>query len=220
MIDPNVSADTVSSRVRAHAFTSALGAALLLYVGYQFIVPSQDSRFALGGRITVLALRVGGVGFAVATAVALLGRPTALLLDAVCSVGVGVSLCLGAALMMSDQGSGLLYIIFGALFIGAGLRSGREWRQTRVALRQSIPSESRFVAPPMTATVGAQLRQRAAISTASGQAGSAYDSSDAAPPPLGEASIRRPRVPDVPTAVPEGFLASFAPKDDADDRSK
>lgn len=123
--------DTVARRVRAEFWPCAISAVLLSYFGFAvFEFQPVTDLFRIGDAIFNYALRIGGVGMALAAAAALTGFSLALLFNAVLSVAIGAALTVGGGFMIAGGGMALnqiLYLIFGAMFVSGGLRNGRDY---------------------------------------------------------------------------------------------
>lgn len=126
----------IAALVRRNAVSAAIGAACLIYFGfYVSAVPNVTSLFSFGDALFVYTLRIGGVAMISIALGCLTGRIVFLLLDALASVPIGSGLIVSAVLMMAGGGgfsiNFLLYVVFGGMFISAGLRNGRfyaEWK--------------------------------------------------------------------------------------------
>ncbi len=127
----NPSRYDASPRVRQNAGSAAFAAACLLFFGFfWFVLPTVTNLFSLGDAICNYTLRFGGIAMAVAAVWSWTGRPKALLFDAITSVPIGLLLIASAVLMMLGGGFGLnqlLYILFGGMFIAAGVRNWRDY---------------------------------------------------------------------------------------------
>ncbi len=135
----------VAARVRQNTVSAGIAAALLLYFSYgggRFNVPDGDDAVAIGGAILIHTLKLGGFAMLAAAIWSASGSRHALIFDGLCSMIVGVLFIVSGAMMMIGGGGGVLYIIFGVMFIVAGKRNASEW----AALAPAQPTPDR--APP------------------------------------------------------------------------
>ncbi len=121
--------ELATDRTRGNAFSAGIAALCLLYFGYFGIAkPVGTDLFSFGNLIFYYCLRIGGVAMGMIAAASLLGAPVVLICDAVVSVLLGGLFIASAGMMLADGGGGLnpfLMIVFGFMFISAGLRNGR-----------------------------------------------------------------------------------------------
>ncbi len=218
------------SAVRASAWGPGLAALLLLYFAYaggRFQVPEGTGAFEIGGRIVVHTLEIGAWLMVLVTLCLVIGRVWALLFDAVASILVGSALCVAAALIMFGGGGGFqsgLYGVFGLMFVLSGVRTGREWSRLRWFV-EVAPGESNAPTPETPAptdSLPSQLRK--SMARVEGDDRTEAGSVATAPPPAESVAEIEPAAPKPPpgatddVASPEGFLASFAPEDDREER--
>lgn len=148
-------ASLAAARVRKNVLNAAIAAALMLYFAYSgggYIMPEGDDAIAVGGAIFIRTLKLGGFAMLAASLGSLTGVRHALLFDGVCSMIIGLLFCASGVLMMIGGGGGVLYIVFGVMFLVAGARNASEWaalapppRDGRIpptAYRSSLPPAS------------------------------------------------------------------------------
>ncbi len=115
--------------VRRNAGTAAIAAVLMLYFGFaQLAEPGGTDLFSRCNLVFYHALRVGGVAMTIIAVWSWFGYPSALMVDSVVSVVIGVVFMLTGAGMLVDGGASLqsvLIVIFGGMFLSAGIRSRR-----------------------------------------------------------------------------------------------
>lgn len=180
----------LAASIRSQAVWALIAAITLLYFGFTFKPADEDST-AL--QILIWTLKCGGVAMVLSALLLATGTTVALLADGVFSMLIGLGLGLAAALWLSETRSlelrVILEFVFGYLFFTSGLRSFRAF--------------TRLGAPPDTEDAG--------TARPASQPGPASQSRPAHPP--AEAfGTKSPA--DVQTPAPEGYLASFADKDD------
>jgi len=120
----------VTAQVRQNALSAAIAAGLMLYFAFSgggYALNEGNTLFDIGGRIFVHTIQIGGFVMAAAALWSATGMIVALLFDAIASIIIGLLFCVSAAMMMLDGGVGALYIVFGVMFIIAGVRNGRQW---------------------------------------------------------------------------------------------
>lgn len=139
--------------IRRNAGTAGLAAALLLFFGFYYLArPSGSDLFSIVALVFYYTLRLGGIAMAVVALWSLSGRATALFVDAIVSVAIGVLLILtGLGLLTGgDLVQPVLNVVIGGMFISAGWRSGQEYfalgratfhAPTSVAQEASLASE-------------------------------------------------------------------------------
>ncbi|MGD2110700.1 MAG: hypothetical protein PVI86_15080 [Phycisphaerae bacterium] len=119
------------ARVRQNAGSAAIAAVLMIYFGFYVLAgPSGGGLFGLAGLLFYHTLRIGGVVMALVAVWSLAGHRVVLLVDGVASSTIGALLMLSAVGMVVGGGAafdGLLYVVFGVMFISAGIRSGRHY---------------------------------------------------------------------------------------------
>ncbi len=126
-----------AARVRQNAGSAAIAAALMIYFGFfRLLEPSGSDLFQRAGWIFYHTLRIGGIVMGLVGDWSLLGHRPVLLVDAVASVVIGVLLILTGAAMGIDGGDLLqtvFMIVFGIMFISAGVRNARTYADLRAA---------------------------------------------------------------------------------------
>ncbi len=173
----SVSFDVVS-HVRRNAGSAGLAAALMLFFGFSHLArPVGNDLFAVSAMLFYHTLRIGGIVMAVIAAWSLLGRPLVLVVDAVASVAIGICFALSGVGLLAGGGEALqsiLNVVFGCMFIGAGVRNWREYRLFSLTVDRvtSVPGTGRDTVPKRRATeapssppgpsLARQLRQRLA----------------------------------------------------------
>lgn len=147
------------------------------------------------------------------------GQAIALLVDAIVSIGIGVLFGITGLMMLLDQGGAqaFLNVIFGVLFVSAGVRNGREYSSfaacgaersptSHAADRAPLPSTEAESEPP-SSSLASQLRERARSTPHPADRSARSDNDVAAtalpPPPPQNLVAQKP-------ASSNGFLASFA----------
>jgi hypothetical protein len=179
----------IESRIRQNAGPAALAAALLIYFGFFYLgTPLGKDILALSWLVLLYTLRVGGILMAVVALWSWFGHRTALAVDCVASLGIGVALVLTGIGILAGAGNGLqvvLNCLFGAMFISAGVRNGREYMllsgagregpadarsdRTSPALETPPPSEPRRTDPGAAeVSLASRLRTRMADQEAGG----------------------------------------------------
>jgi len=125
--------DGIAGRVRRNAGPAGVAAACLLLFG--FGTGSADQRvtdlFTLGDAVFNYTLRIGGVLMGGAAIWSLTGRVAALLVDALVSAAVGALLVFSGSAMIAGGGgitvNYVLYLVFGGMFLSAGVHSWRDY---------------------------------------------------------------------------------------------
>ena len=208
---------TIRQRVRATAVWAGIGAALLLYFGYTYIFFSSDEPAArIGTVILQNTLQLGGWALVVATVGLAVGMRQALIYDAVVTALIGLCFVTGGVLwLVAGVGfQGLLYVVFGVVFVSAGRNSWREyaWVSAAAAVPSVAGGESAVWTPeeaappsPPTGSLAGRLMERTR--------GAAE-----APPPSESPSAPEAPEPAAPAPPddeppPEGYLARFAERD-------
>ena len=156
--------------------------------------------FSLGDAVFNYTIRVGGILMALVAVGSYMGRPLALLADAVVSIAIGVLLGFsGVAMMIGGGGlalNQLFYVLVGSMFTVAGVRYGHDYfhitaTHTPHTGRDDLASDQR------------NARSPAAVPS--------EEKSPARPPGVIEAPLPDDGQQESdPTSVPEGFLASFS----------
>ena len=130
-LNHNTGSLNVASRVRGNAGSAGLAAALLIFFGFFYVAkPTGSDLFARSALAFVYALRVGGIAMAGLAVWSLLGHRLVLIVDALVSVTIGVVFGLSGVGMLIGGGDVLqvvLNVVFGGMFISAGLRNGRAY---------------------------------------------------------------------------------------------
>ena len=126
-----------AARVRQNAGSAAIAAALMIYFGFfRLLEPSGSDLFQRAGWVFYHTLRIGGIVMGLVGAWSLLGHRPVLLVDAAASIIIGALLILTGAAMGIDGGDLLqtvFMIVFGIMFISAGVRSARTYADLRAA---------------------------------------------------------------------------------------
>lgn len=125
--------ETVALRVRRNTGSAALAAVCLIYFGFfrGFSPPPVADLFSFGDALFNYTLRIGGVLMGLVALGSLTGVSIVLMLDAVVSVAIGLGLMLsGLSMMVGGQFTFnyMLYLLFGAMFLSAGVRNGHDFR--------------------------------------------------------------------------------------------
>jgi len=150
-----MTASQITSRVRQNTGSAAVAAICLIVFGFFdfFSIPKVTDLFTLGDAAFNYTLRIGGVLMAVIAVWSFSGRVTALLADAMVSAAIGCLLIFsGVAMIIGGGGFSLnygLYVLFGAMFISAGLRNWRDFSLLKST--QSTPAREGpigFGSPP------------------------------------------------------------------------
>jgi hypothetical protein len=121
------------AEIRRAAFWPFIAAVLLLYFGFSggdWVITSTSTTYKVGAYCVIYAMKAGGVALALVTLILLLGLPLGLALDAVAAVLIGAAFLIGGGLMgLRGDMQGLLYVVFGIVFIAAGRNSFGEYRR-------------------------------------------------------------------------------------------
>lgn len=212
-----------TSRVRRNAASAGFAALCLIYFGFfMWVMPTITDLASFGNAFNQYTMRIGGVGMGIIALASLSGQLWILMADAALSVIIGLGL-IGSSLMMI-VGSGsmdlnlLLYIVFGIMFVSAGVRNGHAF----VALRpHCISTKESVQTPPSSPREGSMaelLRKRQPMPA---PAPEAVRETRTAPKPRQEAAPK-PNPPPTKTGPSttredspppsDGYLASFANK--------
>jgi len=225
----------VAARVRQNAGSAFIAALCLNYFGYfHFAIPAVINTFTLGDAIFNYTLRIGGVIMAATLVASLTGKRWVLAIDGVASIAIGVALGLSALIMMLGGGLGinqLIYVFASGMFISAGLRNARDYRDLRPTLLSDESNEFQNVlfeparaqqpvqqavhqSPSKAATKTPPPERRNLLLTRSlkGSAGAVPEQDlgmkpKTSPVPATEVPNAAPSPP-----PPDGYLASFAKK--------
>ena len=124
---------TISAqRVRQNAGQAGFTAICLLFFGFgYFSPPTATGLFSTGDALFNYTLRGGGLVMACVALACLVGKPAALMVDAVVSVVIGGLLAVSAAMMIFGGGltlSQAFYLVIAGTFISAGVRNGRSFQ--------------------------------------------------------------------------------------------
>ncbi len=127
-----MSDDPRSEFARGNAIYAAIGAALLLYYGFGvgLVGTSGSAVYNVSVDVCTLAMKSGGVAMACIAAACMAGIAKALLFDAVVAIGIGVvfALCGATWLLTTGDWEGLLFLVFGAMFISSGRQCWNAYR--------------------------------------------------------------------------------------------
>lgn len=225
----------LSAYVRANAGSAALGAACLIFFGYFWglLRPTGSDTFAIGNLIFYYTLRIGGPLLGIVALLSWAGVVLSLVMDAAVSVIVGLALAASGVLMLAGGGWGpqsILTLVFAFFFVRAGWHNGRGYLSLsrRTASRPdgfSSPGQE-FPSQP-SARLAERLRdarksRSAPLSDArsvSHLSSAANDpvlcSDDASSPPVNDVEDSTRPSPSA-TESPQGYLASFAPRYEAE----
>lgn len=123
----------VRSIIRQTATGTAIGAALMLYFGYAHLArPMGTDVFGYASLVLFHALRIGGL-ISVGIAIWLwVGHRTALLVDAVVALVLGMTFLLSGIAMVLNGGDvfqSAIIAICGGTFVSSGIRTGRTYRR-------------------------------------------------------------------------------------------
>jgi hypothetical protein len=120
---------SISAHVRPNVVPAAIVAVLMCAYGFGRLArPETDSLFGWCNLVLYYTLRIGGIGFGLVAIWSLIGQLPALVVDAVLSIACGVIFMLTALGRWVDGGDVLnsaLFVVFGWMFIGVGLRNWR-----------------------------------------------------------------------------------------------
>lgn len=128
-----MSFDSRSRFARGNAAYAAIAAALLLYYGFGLPMKgiSDSAMYNLSVDVATWTMKIGGIGMALVVLGSLIGRPEALLADAVLSGLIGLSFVLtGVVRFVWGNTQGLLFLIFGLMFVSAARTCWRVYRGT------------------------------------------------------------------------------------------
>lgn len=124
-----VEPQAIAARTRAAALHTAIGAAILLYLGYSYSEPSREDLAGWSLWILFQTLRIGGIVSATAAILLMTGWRHALLIDGIIACAVGVILIVTALGWMSGglNIQAIVSVIGGMMFASSGWRSAREY---------------------------------------------------------------------------------------------
>ena len=118
------------AQVRGQALWAGIAACIMLYFGLSAVFSDN-----LSGDLLRYTLVYGGICMAVSTLLLLSGQRFALLFDGMVAMAVGGALVLSGLLWLgylrTIDLTGILGLIFGYLFFTSGLRSYKDYVQTR-----------------------------------------------------------------------------------------
>ena len=121
--------ERIRSAVRQNAVSAAIAAACMLYFGFRaFAEPTGASLFERSNWILFHTLRIGGIAMALVAIGSWLGYRPVLMVDAVVSTVVGLLFIVSGGGMLIDGGAAIqnaLVILFGLMFVSAGVRTAR-----------------------------------------------------------------------------------------------
>ncbi len=125
--------DSVQERVRKAAPATLIGAVLMLYFGFVHLArPDGVDVFHRAALVLYYTLRIGGIALGVTTLLLYVGRPVALVIDAVLAIPAGAIIAICGLLMLLDNGEALnsvILIFCGGSFVSSGFHNAREyWR--------------------------------------------------------------------------------------------
>lgn len=165
--------ESIAARVRSNAWSAGIAAVLLCYFGFAvFQFQPVTNAFTAGDAVFNYTLRIGGIAMVLVTLMSLAGWLPTLIVDAVASFSIGLALILGGVLMGIGGGFGvnqILYMVFGATFVSAGLRNGRDYFAMLEGLRPGaldspLPRAECLQAPsrstPSEDSLASRLRNR------------------------------------------------------------
>jgi hypothetical protein len=218
--------------VRQNAGSAGIAALLMLYFGFSALAaPTGTGLFERSNWLLYNTVRIGGVAMAVIAAWSLLGNPLVLAVDAVVSTAVGLSLIVSGGGMLIGGGDAFqnaMLILFGMMFVGAGVRNGRLFAHLSARERRASNADARLpvddeapvapvdtLQPSLAARLAERSRQKADTS--------AQTPAEPESPPTPLSSSERPAAPgddanpgQQTEPEPErGFLASFGRQDNA-----
>ncbi|MHC4092241.1 MAG: hypothetical protein ACYSVY_18545 [Planctomycetota bacterium] len=196
----------IKQRVRSVALWAGIAAVLMLYFGYRTAFFSSSESERIAALILEYTLKVGGWGMAVSAAWLLTGMPRALLADAVASVAIGVCFVAGGLLYLFPSMSlvGILYPVFGIMFIGSGRNNWREY----AALAPSTATEQTDRYDPQFEQRYAQAQETQPEGSLAGRLmqrtrDREHPAEESSPPPAPAATESAPFSPPLPSPVPQ-----------------
>ncbi len=198
--DHDMTASSIASRVRQNTVSAAIAAICLIVFGFFdfFSIPKVTDLFTLGDAAFNYTLRIGGVLMAVIAVWSFSGRVTALLADAMVSVAIGCLLIFsGVAMIVGGGGVSLnygLYVLFGAMFISAGLRNWRDFSLLKASQSPAARDDPISFGPPPTPFVEDELPVPPSSSLAGRLRERMADRNGAKPGPLSEAPASTPPI--------------------------
>ena len=218
----------VQSRVRSYAGSAAIAAVLMLYFGFAYLQePTGTDLFSRSQGGFYHTLRIGGIAMAVLALWFWTGHSAALVLDVLISAIIGAIFAMTGLGMGMDGGGmlqSLLIIIFGWMFISAGVHHWKTYKQMKAS---SETRDSLLLSTPVT---GVQLDQgKTPVTTADQSPAGRFTERIENEPAVAATRAQNvepsdayhkkteddtnPVEPSSTESSPEGFLASFADKE-------
>lgn len=226
--------EQIDSRLGFNAGEAGFAALLLLLFGWLQFDPSDTATglFKVGDRLTIYGMRFGGLAMASVAIASKFKYVWSLLADAFISIGIGLALAFGGFALISGGGGWginyILYMVFGVMFVSAGLRNGRDYfilskyvlKEPIARPAERVPARSVDDDPDMV-SLAERLRKRVSDSTVILPAiGADPEPKQTKQPPQVEPNMSNeparhaPPASPQPAPAPDGFLASFAKKKD------
>ena len=129
--DNNTTPHEVTAGIRRNTWSAAVAAILLIYFGFFYLAaPSGNDLFSMSALVFYHTIRIGGIAMGVVAVWSWLGHRLALAVDGIVSVGIGVLLIVTGLGMLGGGGDAfqtVLYVLFGGMFISAGVRNWRHY---------------------------------------------------------------------------------------------
>jgi len=217
----------VAARVRANFVPAVIAAVLLILFGFLYLAkPTGTDLYSRSAQVFYHTLRIGGVAMALIAMWSLTGRRHALLADAVASLVIGLLFILSGGGMIVDGGGvfpSSLNILFGLMFMSAGLHNGRAFAAFASPGRHEDLSDAPFarstgrVADEPTAEVEDLVKPGSRIDRLREARTEAIRTMNYPSSEVQERPIESPSASPSCEPAAEGFLASFA--DDRPPRS-
>ncbi len=207
----------IAQRVRGNVANAGIAAALLIYFGFfgmPMFVTETVADHAYNAYVRVI--QVGGIVSLIAAFLCSTGRLFALAFDGVTALLIGIAMAICVLVMWSEYPV-FLYGLFAAMFIMAGYRDTQAWlglSRIRQALSPSPDGGTMVQGGQMSRTsdyVSMPVIDRTPRPVAAPEESGSAFASEMTPSPPGEP------VDDGP--APDGFLASFAPESDDDEKN-
>lgn len=207
-------------RVRRNAGSAAIAAVCMLYYGFERMgEPTGTDLFSKANLVFFYTLRIGGIVMALLAIWCWIGHTTALIVDAVVSIGLGALFALTGVGMLIDGGGmfqSVLNVLFGWMFYAAGVNNWSTYREitSNPAGHDLFPPHSQETMKP--ANIVEQIRSSHHEPL---QEPVAIDESALRAEPTTEEEVELEQhtidvPPPVDTEPAGGFLASFANKKD------